>query len=95
LRKKSRAKNFKAKAAIEALRGEKTIQELSQKHGVHPNLTGQRKKQLVETASDAFDKKKDNLEKIQAGQKTRALYGRISMLQMEKEYLKKNTGNHS
>jgi len=89
MRKKNYTKDFKAKVAIEALRGEKTIQELSQKHGVHPNMIGQWKKQLVESASDAFDKKKDNQEKIQTEQKMQALYGQIGMLQVEKEFLKK------
>lgn len=89
MRKKNYTKDFKARVAIEALRGEKTIQELAQIHGVHPNMIGQWKKQLVESASDVFDKKKDNQEKIQTEQKMQSLYGQIGMLQVEKEYLKK------
>lgn len=52
-------------------------------------MIGQWKKQLVESASDVFDKKKDNQEKIQTEQKMQSLYGQIGMLQVEKEYLKK------
>jgi len=89
MRKKNYTKDFKARVAIEALRGEKTIQELAQIHGVHPNMIGQWKKQLVESASDVFDKKKDNQEKIQTEQKMQSLYGQIGMLQVEKEFLKK------
>ena len=41
MKRKNYSKEFKAKVAIEALKGEKTIQELSQIHGVHPNLVSQ------------------------------------------------------
>lgn len=83
------SKEFKAKVAIEALRGEKTIQELSQIHGVHPNLIGQWKKHLIENASGTFDKNKDNHGKIETEKKMEALYSQIGMLQVEKEFLKK------
>ena len=89
MRKKNHTKDFKAKVAIEALRGEKTIQELGQIHGVHPNMIGQWKKQLVESASDVFHKKKDTHEKVQTEQKMQLLYSQIGMLQVEKEFLKK------
>ncbi|MBU1080240.1 MAG: transposase [Spirochaetes bacterium] len=41
-------KEFKAKLAIEALRGEKTIQEIAIAYGVHPNLVTSWKKQLLD-----------------------------------------------
>ena len=34
---KKHSKEFKAKVAVEALRGEKTIQEIAQKFEIHPN----------------------------------------------------------
>jgi transposase-like protein len=37
-------KDFKAKVALEAIRGEKTIQEIAAMYSVHPNLVGQWKK---------------------------------------------------
>jgi len=90
MKKTQYSNEFKSKVAIEALRGEKTIQELAQQHGIHPNLIGQWKKQLIENAASTFEKenKKDH-EKIASEKKIEALYGQIGMLQVEKEFLKK------
>ena len=39
--------DFKAKVALEALRGDRTIQEIAAKHQVHPNQVSQWKRQAV------------------------------------------------
>ena len=49
-------KEFKAKVALEALKGEKTLQELATIYAVHPNMIALWKKQLVERASMIFEK---------------------------------------
>jgi len=41
-------KDFKAKVAIAAMKGEKTLQELARQFEVHPNMIAQRKNQLIE-----------------------------------------------
>ncbi len=59
---KTFTKEFKAKVALEAIKGSKTIQELASIYEVHPNQIMQWKKHLLGGASDLFKKssKKDH-----------------------------------
>ena len=45
---------FKAKVALEALRGDRTIQEIAARHQVHPNQVSTWKRQAVEGMADVF-----------------------------------------
>ena len=47
---------FKAKVAPEAIKGERTVSELSSRFGVHPTMIHQWKKALLEGASDVFER---------------------------------------
>ncbi|SCZ86432.1 hypothetical protein NSMM_540035 [Nitrosomonas mobilis] len=51
---------FKAKVALEAVRGIKTVNEIGQEFGVHPTQVGMWKKELQEQASSLFDSKRGN-----------------------------------
>lgn len=45
---------FKAKVALAAVRGDKTLAELAQQHDVHPNQITDWKNQLLSRAADVF-----------------------------------------
>ena len=46
--------DFKARVALEALRGDKTIQEIATKHKVHPNQVSTLKRQAIDGLGDVF-----------------------------------------
>jgi transposase len=48
---------FKAKVALEAIRGELTISQLGAKHGVHQTMVNAWKKQALENLSTVFESK--------------------------------------
>lgn len=82
-------KEFKAKIAVEALRGEKTIQEIAIAYGVHPNLVTNWKKQLLDGANEVFDKSEKDKDAERAEKKQNLLYQQIGLLQVENDFLKK------
>jgi len=49
---------FKARVALEAIKGEKTLQELSQEYGVHPNQISRWKKEAEENMVKVFERDK-------------------------------------
>ena len=80
---------FKAKVAIEAIKEDMTIQELSVKHQVHPSQITTWKKKFLENASLVFDSKR---QEIKDDSKDKILYSKIGELQIEIDFLKKVLG---
>lgn len=85
---------FKAKVALEAIKGEKTMAQLSSEYGVHVNQIGQWQKRLLQELLDVFSerrrKKEDETEEM-----TAELYRQIGQLKVELEWLKKNPSSCS
>jgi len=68
-KRETRTSDFKAKVALEALREESTVQELSVKYQVHPNQILQWKKQAAQNMQKLFErpnKKSDELREAEA-----------------------------
>jgi len=84
-------KEFRAKVALEAMRGDKTLAELSSEYGIHANIIGQWKKLLLENASELFEGKREKRQKNKNHEKAvDALYRKIGKIEMENDWLKKN-----
>lgn len=52
---RNHASGFKAKVALAAIKGDKTLAEIAQQFDVHPNQVTEWKRQLLERAADVFD----------------------------------------
>jgi transposase len=78
----------KAKIAIEAIKGEKTMTEIASQYEVHPNVISQCKKTVQENISTLFAdrRKKENREKDELIDR---LYGTIGKREAELDWLKK------
>ena len=91
----AKRKNFtgdlKAKVALEAIRGIKTINEIGQEFGVHPTQVGLWKKELQEQAFSLFETKR-GVKPIDPSANSERLYSEIGRLKMELDWLKKKSG---
>ena len=83
--------DFKAKVALEALRGIETVNEIGQEFGVHPTQVGLWKKELQEHASSLFDTRRGPKPADPSASPER-LYSEIGRLKMELDWLKKKSG---
>jgi transposase-like protein len=79
---------FKAKVALEVIRGIKTVNEIAQDFGVHPTQVGLWKKELQAQASSLFDAKR-GLKPVDPSFSPDRLYSEIGRLKMELDWLKK------
>lgn len=83
---------FKAKVAIEALKGHKTVNELSIEFGVHASQINNWKKQLIEVSKTAFTGKKEKDQQKLEEERDR-LYSQIGKQKVELDWLKKKIGH--
>jgi len=92
MKRKTFSNDFKAKVAIEAVKGHITISELASEYGIHPTQINSWKKQLLTSASGLFggtaEKTQESFDQERSG-----LYEQIGKLQVQLDWLKKKTGH--
>ena len=88
MKRKKYSAEFKSRVALEALKGDRTINEIASEYEVHPNQISLWKKQLKEGLPDVFTDKNNKVskdhEKLEA-----KLYQKIGRLKVELDWLKK------
>lgn len=89
--------DFKAKVALDAIKGLKTVGELAQKHKLHATQINLWKKQLLDGASDLFEdgRKKNSRERDDNEPDKADLYEQIGRLKVQLEWLKKKVAEDS
>lgn len=83
--------DFKAKVALEALKGELTLSQLAAKHGVHQTMIAAWRKQAVEGLAGVFSGKAEAAEGAREGELDK-LHAKIGQLVVERDFLSKAFG---
>ena len=82
------SEEFKAKVALEAIKGVHTLGELSSRYKVHPTVIAQWKRQLEKRAAEVFHRNGGSLGRSEE-ELTGPLYEEIGRLKVEVDWLKK------
>ena len=82
---------FKAKVALEAIKGEQTISELGSRYGLHPNMITNWKRQAIDNMAEAFSSKAEKARTADDAQ-IKDLHAKIGQLTVERDFLAKAFG---
>ena len=76
---------YKAKVAVAAIKGDRTLAELSEQFDVHPNQIQDWRKRLLDNADTVFGKGQQQRE--ETDEKVKDLHAKIGQLTMERDFL--------
>ena len=79
---------FKAKVALEAIKNQKTLAQLSQQFEVNPITISKWKSEFLENMSVVFDRSREK--QSDASDTLEPLYAQIGQLKVELDFLKKS-----
>lgn len=82
---------FKAKVALAAIQNDETASQLASRFGVHPTMVSTWKRQLLDGATNIFDK--SHTSRKQAEAQTDELYRQIGQLKVENDFLSRKLGS--
>jgi putative transposase len=91
MQRKQYSAEFKTKAALEAIKGLRTVNEIASDLGVHPSQIALWKKQALDAIPEAFSSHRGQPQKAQEDL-TAQLYQQIGQLKVELDWLKKKSG---
>ncbi len=80
--------DFKARVALDALRGDKTIQEIAARHKVHPNQVSTWKRQAMDGLGAVFSNGADK-GRMDHDDEVHDLHAKIGQLTVERDFLAK------
>jgi transposase-like protein len=83
---------FKAKVALAAIKGDRTVAELASAFGVHPNQIYNWKKQLLDGATSVFEGGGAAVEGTASEAQVDVLYRQIGQLKVENDFLARRLG---
>ena len=85
-KRKQHSPEFKAKVALEALKGEQTVAELASRFGIHPTMIHTWKRALLEGASGVFERGSKKAPEIDEEQ-VKELHAKIGELAVANDFL--------
>ena len=83
--------DFKAKVALEAIKGDLTLAELASKHGIHQTMIATWKRQAIEGMVATFSGKSEAASSASEAETAR-LHAKIGQLVVERDFLAKASG---
>ena len=90
-KRRTHSPEFKARIAIEAIRGIKTVSEIAAEHGVHPVQVTQWKGQLAENSAGVFEKPASaRSAEAEVEKEMSVLERKVGQLTMAKDFLEKS-----